>query len=505
VTDRATSLEWLIRLYEEILDNIHEGVIATTRDGEIIVYNKQLAEFEGLKQKDVLGRQLQDVYDVRFEDSKHRKVMETGEAIREVAHRTIPQGSSGAYLVATTRPLTQGGEVSAVFSISRNVTKIREMYNRAISLLPKGEKSERSLENGTRYTFEDVVFTSGKMETLMSAAEKAAVSASPVLVYGNTGTGKELIVQGIHNAGPNRKEPFIGVNCAAIPESLLESMLFGTERGAFTGAEKTVGIFQQAGKGAVYLDEINSMPVNLQAKLLRLLEERSFRKIGGNADLPLECKIVSSMNREPMACVREGFLREDLYYRLSVITLRVPPLSERPEDIEPLTEFFVKKYKHIYGKPNVVFNADVKALFLEYTWPGNVRELKHVVERIISMLDDGGVVTRQDIPEYIPDMVERGNAWRHPSHETGRKDDVSFMDDMSFPDDESEGNHSHDAKGGLSMRLREAERRIITSALALSGGNVTHAAVSLGISRQALQYRMRKRGIRPDGRETTSS
>jgi arginine utilization regulatory protein len=471
VIDKTEYLEWLISLYDEILDNIHEGVIATTRDGEIIIYNKQLAEFEGLEKKDVLGRQLQDVYDKRYEDSKHKQVMETGEAIREGAHRTIPQGSSGSYLVATTRPAMHEGEVSAVFSISRNVTKIREMYNRAISLLPKGEKPGTVLENGTRFTFEDVVFISNKMEMLISAAEKAAVSASPVLVYGNTGTGKELIVQGIHNASANSSEPFIGVNCAAIPESLLESMLFGTTRGAFTGAENTVGIFQQANRGTVYLDEINSMPVNLQAKLLRLLEEKSFRKIGGSSDLPLACKIISSMNKDPMECVREGHLREDLYYRLSVITLFVPPLRERPEDIKPLAEFFVNKYKNIYGKPSATFSADAKALFNGYTWPGNVRELEHVIESIISMLDEEGVVTRSDLPEYIPDTVERDHAWHHPDNEYG-------------------------ADAGFADQLREAETHIISNALAGNGNNVTRAAAMLKISRQTLQYRMRKLGIR---------
>ncbi|MDR1043170.1 MAG: sigma 54-interacting transcriptional regulator [Clostridiales Family XIII bacterium] len=471
--DKTAYLEWLVRVHDEILDNIHEGVIATNRDGEIIIYNKQLAEFEGLEKKEVLGRLLQDVYDVQFDDSKHKQVSETGEAINEVAHRTTPQGSSGSYLVATTRPVALDGDVSAVFSVSRNVTKIREMYNRAISLLPRGEKLESALENGTRFTFEDVVFTSQKMEMLISAAEKAAVSASPVLVYGNTGAGKELIVQGMHNAGANSKEPFVGVNCAAIPESLLESMLFGTERGAFTGAENTTGIFRQARRGTVYLDEINSMPVNLQAKLLRVLEEKSFRKIGGRADLPLECKIVSSMNKDPMECVREGRLREDLYYRLSVITLQVPPLRERPEDIGPLTEFFVKKYKNIYGKPSIVFNADAKALFQEYTWPGNVRELQHVVERIISMQDDESAVTKAEIPPHIPELVSRSGATKKPEKDTA-PEGATFAE-----------------------KMRNAEMHIVATALAENGYNVTRTAATLKISRQSLQHRMRKLGIRP--------
>jgi arginine utilization regulatory protein len=254
-------------------------------------------------------------------------------------------------------------------------------------------------------------------------------------------------------------------------------MLFGTERGAFTGAENMMGLFQQAGRGTVYLDEINSMPVNLQAKLLRVLEEKSFRKIGGRAELPLACKIASSMNRDPMECVREGTLREDLYYRLSVITLRVPPLSERPEDIGPLAEFFVKKYKNIYGKPSVAFSADAKALFLEYAWTGNVRELEHVVERIISMLDEEGVVTSADLPEYIPETVGRG-----------------AVRDRSG--DGAEPAYGGPADRGLAVRLREAEREIISSALARHDSNVTRAAESLAISRQALQHRMRRLGLR---------
>jgi arginine utilization regulatory protein len=311
--------EWLTRLYDEILDNIHEGVIATDRAGQIIVYNKQLAEFEGLEKKNVLGRRLQDVYDLRFEDSKHKRVIETGEATREEAHRTIPQ----------------------------------------------------------------------------------------------------------------------------------------------------------AGKGTVYLDEIHAMPVNLQAKLLRVLQEKSFRKIGGHKDIPLACKIVSSTNKEPMACVQAGSLRADLYYRLSVILLFVPPLRERPEDIGPLTEFFVKRYKGIYGKPSVSFRDDAKKLFQSYEWRGNVRELEHVIERIISMLDGEGVITRSDLPAYISEMA---------GHENDRRRAAPVR-----------------ASGGrtLTDQLKESERNIILSALTDNACNVTRAAASLGLSRQALQHRMRKLGISP--------
>jgi len=461
-----------IKLLELILDNINEGVIATNKNGEIIVYNKQLAEFEGLDQNEVLGKTLKEVYQWNDEQSEHMKVINTGEPIKESNYVNSTSSGRENFLIAKTLPLYENDEVAVAFSISRNVNKIREMYNRSIELQPRARNLKNQLENGTRYTFEDIVFTSKKMELLVNESQKAALSPSPILVYGETGTGKELIVQSIHNAGRTKKHPFIGINCAAIPESLLESILFGTVKGAFTGAENKKGFFEQASEGTVYLDEINSMPLNLQAKLLRVIQEKTFRRIGATEDMPLRCKIISSVNMDPARCVEENQLRQDLFYRLSVITLFIPPLRERREDISPLAEEFASEYKEIYGKKNVTIHEDVKKALIRYSWPGNVRELEHVIERVISMIDDEDVLTLDSLPAYIKKKLS----------------------EEDYNVDYSRGDET-DIIGSLNDALENTERKTILKALNANDNNITKAAKSLGIGRQNLQYRIKKLGI----------
>ena len=470
-----------IKLLEAILNSINEGVIATDREGKIIVYNKQLAEFEGLDPKEVMGKQLKDVYDWNLEKSEHMRVFKTGKPLEESNYKTSTVSGRQNFLIAKTLPLYEDDKVVVAYSISRNVTKIREMYNRSIELQPKSQNSDSQSKNGTRFTFGDMIFVSKKMELLKNESQKAALSPSPVLIHGETGTGKEIIVQSIHNASPNKNYPFIGINCAAIPESLLESMLFGTTKGAFTGAENKKGLFQQAEEGTVYLDEINSMPMNLQAKLLRVIQEKTFRKVGGSSDIPLKCKIISSVNKDPLLCVQDNQLRQDLYYRLSVITLFIPPLRDRREDILPLAEHFASNYKEIYGKKEVKLNKEAKEVLLGYSWPGNVRELEHVVERVISMMDDEGLVTLYNLPQYL----------RRKLNETTNSH-INMSTDIITDDIGDEISKSF----CLNNILRDAERNAVLNALKSSNNNITQAAKSLGIGRQNLQYRMKKLNIK---------
>jgi arginine utilization regulatory protein len=302
-----------------------------------------------------------------------------------------------------------------------------------------------------------------------------------VLIYGETGTGKEIIAQGIHNASPRKQEPFLALNCAAIPETLLESTLFGTCRGAFTGATDSPGLFEQAGGGTLYLDEINSMNPSLQAKLLRVLEEKTVRRVGGKQSIPVKCSIISSTNVDPWKCVVEGSLRQDLYFRLAGVTLSIPPLRSRREDITDLVSHFLKKFNAIYGRRIKGLSPHVKVLFDSYAWPGNVRELQHVLEAAVLAAEDATTIDFQHLPLHFRQRL---------------------CDAHTGPP------RSRTPATSLGQTLQETERQIICEALAKTGNNVSRAAALLGLSRQNLQYRMRRLGIPtkdPTSRRTAST
>lgn len=467
-TENAKS-EIKLHCFIEILDNINEGVIATDENGCIFIYNKQLSEFEDLPQKSVIGKKLKDVYSWSVENSEHMHVIKTKTPMTEGNYRTITHMGRINHLVASTYPIVRKGDAIAAYSISRNVTKIREIYNRTVDLLPVSTGTQRELKNGTRFTFEDIICENPKMKSLISDAQKAALSPSPVLVYGETGTGKELFVQGIHNSGSSRGEPFVALNCAALPETLLESLLFGTVKGAFTGSESTVGFFEQAKEGTLYLDEINSMPLNLQAKLLRVIQEKKIRRIGGSKEVTMKCKIVSSVNKDPFLCIKEGQLRQDLYYRLGVITLPIPPLRDRREDIPKLIDFFLNKYSQLYRNKKVVAEQSLIDSLMLYDWPGNVRELEHTIERAISLIKEDEKLAVNNLPAYLRNKL--------------------FTQKFMLGNEEYE-------KGSLNEILSEVEKKVIKEALRSNSMNVTQAAKSIGIGRQNLQYRMNKLGIK---------
>jgi arginine utilization regulatory protein len=250
----------------------------------------------------------------------------------------------------------------------------------------------------------------------------------------------------------------------------LESTLFGTVKGAFTGAVDSQGLFEQAGKGTLFLDEINSMPATLQAKLLRVLQERSYRRVGSTRELPLECRIISSTNVEPYECIKKGTLREDIYYRFAVFTLFIPPLRERIEDIEELINHFIKNFRRVYGQVSAKLNPELKQALFSYDWPGNVRELQHVIESSLVMLNpDDKEINFEHLPSYIRPKF---------------KQQISYSINYSF-----EGK-------SLNQILKDTEKQVIEDVLRSHGGNITRAAKALGILRQNLQYRMRKLGIK---------
>jgi arginine utilization regulatory protein len=301
------------------------------------------------------------------------------------------------------------------------------------------------------------------------------------LIVGDTGTGKELFAQSIHNGSERLSGPFISQNCAALPDNLIESLLFGTKRGAFTGAVDTPGLFEQANGGTLLLDEINSLNLNLQAKLLRVLQEKTIRRIGDTKDTPVDVRVIANMNEDPIDAVAHNRMRKDLYYRLGVVTIFVPPLSERKEDIPLLVEHFIEKYNERFQMRVKGLSEEVKQSFCEYEWHGNIRELEHIIEAAMNIMMDGEDFIRyRHLPyQYRNKMQLKERLMPLSSVDTFMKENG----DVTVP---------------LKDQIELFEKTYIGHVLKKNNFNISKTAMLLGLSRQSLQYRLKKLNLEVD-------
>jgi len=333
--------------------------------------------------------------------------------------------------------------------------------------------------------YHDVVGVSKKMSELMGFVRKVASSeASTILIQGESGTGKDLIAKAIHYQSSRAEKPFVAIHASAIPETLMEAELFGHERGAFTDAKAMKkGLFEVADKGTLFLDEIGELSPFLQAKLLRVLEDQGFRRVGGIKDMQVDVRVIAASNRDLEKAVAEGHFRQDLYYRLAIISIFIPPLRERREDIVPLVEWFIEHYNRKFRKSIRGISDDTRRLLLNYDWPGNVRELKNSIERAM-ILEDEPVLRPAYLPFAVAQQHARLTAFEHsssPQSGTSTLADGRSLPRLSIPE------------GGTS--LDEIERAMVELALQQANGNQTHAAKLLDISRDALRYKMKKYGF----------
>jgi two-component system response regulator AtoC len=347
-------------------------------------------------------------------------------------------------------------------SVVRKAARTSELSQKHVS----GDPNERG-----RYR---IIGQSNPMRRVYDVIEKVADTPSTVLITGESGTGKELIARALHENSSRRDKPFVSVNCAAIPPDLLESELFGYERGAFTGAVTSKpGRFELADGGSLFLDEIGEIPVSMQVKLLRALQEQEFERVGGIKTIKVDIRLVAATNRDLKASIADGEFREDLYYRLNVVHVHLPPLRDRPSDIPLLLEHFVRKFSTKLDRSVTGFEDAAVKLLLCYGWPGNIRELENVVERCMIFAEDGEVGA-QHLPAEI--------------HDSGGRAEL--------------GVGVAPGETGLKEAVREAtlkvEREFIGRALDQTGGNVTHTARLLKISRKSLQNKMKELGLRND-------
>ncbi|PEZ08113.1 sigma-54-dependent Fis family transcriptional regulator [Bacillus sp. AFS018417] len=443
---------------EAILSSIDEAIHAVDENGVTIFYNTVAAKHDGSNVEDVLGKYLLEAFpSLTPETSTLLKVLQMKKPILHQVQRYQNQSGKDVYTVNTTLPIFIEGRIAGAVEIAKDYSTIQKLTESIADLQSKMRRSPAKKTQQRHVAFDTIITNDKRFLQTKQLAHKVATTNANVLIYGETGTGKELFVQAIHEASKRRNNPFIAQNCAALPESLLESLLFGTTKGSYTGAIERAGLFELADGGTLFLDELNSMPLDLQAKMLRVLEDGVIRRIGDNKTRKVDVRVITAMNQPPDECLRENKIRTDLYYRLNVFSLFIPPLRERKEDILLLVPHFLKAYNMEYTKHVIDIDEDAKKQLLQYHWPGNVRELKHMIEHAV-IVTEGKTLTLSCLPRSFRQVP-------HPQK-----------------------------KPILPLReaLHETEKELIEQAMLETKGNVLQAAKLLGIPRQTLQYKLNK-------------
>lgn len=376
-------------LVQNILRHGNIGVHVIDKDRKTVVYNEAMAELEGLEIFQVLDKDVLDIFPSLNEyTSTLIKVINTGEPIINSTQTYFNYRGHSITTISSTLPLIAEGMVIGAMEVAQDVTNLRKLSDQLLELQQELKQTKQETKKSPqirKYHFSNIIGNNKGLSVAKEIGEKASETPSSVLIFGETGTGKELFAQSIHNHGLRKDQTFIAQNCAAIPDTLLEGILFGTEKGGFTGAVEREGIFEQANGGTLLLDEINSMSLPLQAKLLRVLQEGYIRRIGGLMDIPVDVRIIATTNEDPRTSIENGTLRRDLYYRLSVINIHIPPLRERIDDLELLIGFFIQKYNKLLNKSIENVSEEVLADFKNYIWPGNIRELENFIEGAMNM------------------------------------------------------------------------------------------------------------------------
>lgn len=463
-----------IYCYEKIINSVNDGILLTDYKGHVKIFNPAQEEMENKKIDDLYDKYLWDFYDYDNEEqSEHRKVYKEKKPVLGKYRLLTYKEGCPRYLYYNTYPILKDEEVVGVFSVSKNEERLGKLLSETIELKRKlaskdfADEHSQNLGNGTKYTFADIVGNSEAIQNTIKEAQTIALLDKSVLLIGETGTGKEMFAQSIHNY-VNKAEPFIAINCAAIPENLLESILFGSIKGAFTGAIDSIGLFEASGKGTLLLDELNSMPVSMQTKLLRVLQERKIRRVGDSKMYPIYCRVITAINEDPKELMEKGLLRKDLFYRISGLMLNIPPLRDRKEDIKYLTNFFIQTNNRAMNKNVAIVSKNLENLLIDYSWPGNIRELEYVIENLmIRVKSNCNILTLDDLPKYISDNLNSEIINKSIKTENKLLNDV----------------------------LQNVEKEMILQALEDNSWNITHASKKLGIIRQSLLYRMKRLDI----------
>ncbi|QDD81726.1 sigma-54 interaction domain-containing protein [Bacillus cereus] len=446
-------------LYETLLNELDIGIHIINEESKTIVYNRKMMEIESMDRLDVLYKSPLEIF--AFEENKNSTLIEAlkfGKTKKNIKQTYFNNKGQEITTINDTFPIIENGKIKGAIEISKEISNLKQ----TIKISPSRKQS-------TKFTFDHIIGDSEAIQSIITEGKRVIRTSSSILLVGETGTGKELFAQSIHNESQRSTKPFISQNCAAIPDTLMESLLFGTNRGAFTGAIDKSGLFEEANGGTLLLDEINSLSPALQAKLLRAIQEKTIRRIGGTHEKEIDVRIIATINEDPFEAIAHNRLREDLYYRLSVVTLCLPPLRERKEDIPDLVQHFIEKYNTQFGLNVTDVEVNVREFFYAYDWPGNVRELEHIIEGSMNLIEDETIITAFHMPTRFRERIKTEFNMQHALT-----------------------NHNTDAPKTLKHTIEKMEKNYINQILKEHHGNISQAAKFLGLSRQNLQYRIKK-------------
>jgi PAS domain S-box-containing protein len=433
---------------ESVFDQLSDALVLYDPEFRITGVNRSAEKLFGMSSEEMLGKHCQEIFQCAVCEPGCGVLVglnQTPSAPHSTVRLHTENGMERLVVMRTTQMFDHAGQLTGVVATIKDITEESAPQKR------------------------EVIAESGSMRDVLNFVRRVAASeATTILLEGENGTGKDLVAKTLHYQSLRQAEPFIAINCAAIPDSLLESELFGYEKGAFTDARaQKRGIFELADRGTLFLDEVGEIPLMLQAKLLRVLEEQSFRRLGGLKDIQLDLRVVAATNKNLREAVKEGAFRQDLYFRLNVIQILIPPLRERAEDIVPLTRFFIEHYNHKFKRNIEGVTEPAAKLLLYHDWPGNVRELRNAIERAM-ILEESSLIT----PASLPIAISR-------------------------PD----GDAPHDLAAAAAvpsdgLSLEDNERSLLVRALEKTNGNQTQAARLLRVTRDTLRYKMKKFSLR---------
>jgi PAS domain S-box-containing protein len=447
-------------MLEAVFLATQDAISVVNEKGEHILVNPAYTKITGIEPDDVIGKNA--LFDIEEGESLHMKVLTTKKSVENTKLKIRPSGKT---VVAQAAPIIVNGAMKGSVAVLHDISGIKDLTDK----LEEAEKKLRELTY--KYKPEDIIGESDSIKEVKKLIEKAAKVPATILLRGESGTGKELFANSIHAQSSRSNNSFVRVNCAALSDSLLESELFGYEEGSFTGALKggKKGLFEEADKGTIFLDEISEISLNTQAKLLRVLQEKEIMRVGSNKNIPIDARVIAATNADLVKSVKEGKFREDLFYRLSILPINIPPLRDRKEDIPLLTKRFIVKFNDEYGRNIADISNDALKKLMAHDWPGNVRELENIIGRsIIYMNMNEKVIEKIHLPQLYTSQVQNNDNCLLTVY-----DEVTTLDNV----------------------INKAESDYIKSIYMKYNKNKTHTAKILGISLRSLYYKMEKYGI----------